>query len=88
MDMEHKPPSKVLGILSLVLWFQTFVKKLKATLLKGFNVIQKEFGQKTNWLLSKEVLLLFRPTIIGNIHLTNKINNYDNTKQKITVHFR
>jgi hypothetical protein len=82
MDMEHKPPSKVLAFFR---WYcnPDFREEIEGDLIERFQCYSKEFGHKrANWLFIKEVLLLFRPTIIGNIHLANKKSIIMTTQSK------
>lgn len=51
-----------------------FLEEIEGDLAERFNYYVEKYGQnKAKWLFTKEVLLLFRPAIIGNLyHLTNK----------------
>lgn len=51
-----------------------FLEEIEGDLAERFNYYVEKYGQnKAKWLFTKEVLLLFRPAIIGNFyHLTNK----------------
>lgn len=70
---EHKPPRIVLAFFR---WFchPGFREEIEGDLTERFHYYSEKYGEKkAKWLFTREVLLLFRPAIIGNIfHLTNK----------------
>lgn len=70
---EHKPPKTVLTFFR---WYcdPNFREEIEGDLIERFQYYFENYGQKkAKWLFTKEVILLFRPTIIGNIsHLTTK----------------
>jgi len=69
---ENNPPRVVLGFFR---WYcnPALLEEIEGDLTERFHYYSERYGQnKAKWLFTKEVLLLFRPTIIGNIyHLTN-----------------
>lgn len=72
-SQKHKPPRIAL---SFIRWFcnPVFREEIEGDLTERFHYYLEEYGyDKAKWLFAKEVLLLFRPNIIGNIfHLANK----------------
>lgn len=73
-------------MLAFFRWFchPGFCEEIEGDLTERFNSHLQKYGQrKANRLFTKEVLLLFRPTIIGNIyHLTNKNSATMTTQNK------
>lgn len=80
---EHKPPRIVL---SFFRWYcnPLLCEEIEGDLTERFHYYAEKFGlAKAKWLFVKEVLLLFRPTVIGNIyHLTNKNSNMMSLQNK------
>ena len=80
---EYKPPRAVLDFFR---WYcnPAFREEIEGDLTERFHYYSEKYGQnKAKWLFTKEVLLLFRPTIIGNIfHLTNKNSSIMTTQNK------
>lgn len=69
---EYKPSPLALSFFH---WFchPEFKEEIEGDLFERFSLNSKKYGyRKANWLFAKEVVLLFRPSIIGNIyHLTH-----------------
>lgn len=69
---EYKPPRRVLAFFR---WFcnPDFREEIEGDLTERFHYYSEKYGEtKAKWLFTKEVLLLLRPNLIGNIyHLTN-----------------
>ncbi len=69
---ENKPPR---FFLNLFRWFchPDFQEEIEGDLLERFNNDSEKFGRRNaKWIFIKEVMLLFRPALIGNItQLTN-----------------
>ena len=69
---ENKPPRIAMNFFR---WFcrPEFLEEIEGDLTERFYDYSAKYGvKKAKWILVKEVLLLFRPSIIGNIyHLAN-----------------
>lgn len=69
----YKPPRIALAFFR---WFcnPNYREEIEGDLIEQFHRNAEELGRgKADWLFTKEVLLLFRPAIIGNMkHLTHK----------------
>ncbi len=69
---EHKPPRIALVFFH---WYchPDFSEEIEGDLIEQFNSNSEKYGyNRAKWHFVKEVLLLFRPSVIGNIyHLTN-----------------
>ncbi|WP_218917218.1 permease prefix domain 2-containing transporter [Niabella ginsenosidivorans] len=70
---ENKPPRIALVFFR---WFchPDFLEEIEGDLTERFHEYSGKYGlKKAKWIFVKEVLHLFRPSIVGNIyHLTNK----------------
>ena len=73
MKKEENRPSRI--ALAIFHWYcqPQFREEIEGDLMERFNAYSKKYGHnKANRLFIKDVILLFRPTIIGNIYqLTN-----------------
>ena len=73
MNQRKNKPSRI--ALIFFYWFchPDFREEIEGDLMERFNTYSLKYGHnKANRLLIKEVLFLFRPSIVGNIyHLTN-----------------
>lgn len=69
---EHKPSRIALAFFH---WFcrAKYREEIEGDLMERFNTYSEQYGQaKANRLFIKDIILLFRPTIMGNIYqLTN-----------------
>lgn len=87
MRQEEDRPSRT--VLAFFRWYchPCFLEEIEGDLIERFNNYSEKYGSKrAKWLFIKEVLLLFRPSIIGNIfHLINKNATTMTTQHKRLV---
>jgi hypothetical protein len=80
---KHKPPQCALNFFR---WYchHEYNEEIEGDLIERFNLYLDKYGhKKAKQLFLKEVILLFRPTIIGNIHqLLNKNSKIMKTQSK------
>lgn len=73
MNYRENKPSKI--ALNFFYWFchPDFREEIEGDLMERFNIYYLKYGyNKANRLFVKEIIFLFRPSIVGNIyHLTN-----------------
>lgn len=82
MSQNENTPPKV--VLSFFRWFckEEFQEEIEGDLIERFHFDVESYGhKKAKWLLTKEVLKLFRPTIIGNIFQLKHNKSTMNTMQ-------
>lgn len=89
MNQKAKRPSQI--AMHFFHWFcrPDFREEIEGDLMEQFNIYYKNYGyNKANRLFIKEVIFLFRPSIIGNFnHLTN-INSMEiinQNKRLVTI---
>lgn len=76
--MEHsddKPPKLFVKFFR---WFcnEDYQEEIEGDLFESYKNYSEQFGkEKAKWFFIKEVLLLFRPTLIGNIDQLTNINS-------------
>lgn len=73
--LDDSPPKL---FLKLFRWFcrEDFQEEIEGDLIESYLINTEQFGKnKAKWLFIKEVLLLFRPTLIGNRHQLTQINS-------------
>jgi len=72
---ENKPPNY---FLKLFRWFcrSDFQEEIEGDLFERYEKYFEQYGkEKAKWFFIKEVLLLFRPTLIGNINQLTNLNS-------------
>ncbi|HOZ85108.1 MAG TPA: permease prefix domain 2-containing transporter [Niabella sp.] len=83
---DNKPPRIVLEFFR---WFchPDFLEEIEGDLTERFHEYSGKHGlKKAKWIFVKEVLLLFRPSLIGNIyHLTNKYSTTMSLQNKRVI---
>lgn len=83
----NKPPRAALHFFR---WYcnPVFLEEIEGDLLERFNYYSEKYsGKKAQWLFTKEVIQLFRPSIIGNIyHLTIKNSSIMTTQNKRLIY--
>ncbi len=70
--------------MALFHWFcrPEFREEIEGDLRERFSYYTEEYGyDKAKWLFIKEVLLLFRPTLVGNVYQLTNYNTMVLTKQ-------